>query len=332
LRLLQGIFRTFTAAAWRARQDCGRGRARCIYPPPAGAVAFFWPAAYHHAVVKQPFALIPASLLLGLFLLAVPASLRAQERPGPAQAQAARSYPVQPGRSFRDCIDCPEMMVIPAGQFMMGSPATEVGRYSNEGPQRAVALRAPLAVGVFEVTFAEWDACSAAGACTHRPHDQGWGRGRQPVVNVSWDDTHQFLRWLSARTGRQYRLLTEAEWEFAARAGSSRPFTTGSAINETLANYGNNLARTRPVGSYQPNAFGLFDMHGNVWEWVQDCLERSYANAPSDAAEAVIVSGCAWRVVRGGSWSNAPQFLRSAMRHGVATGNRADNIGFRVAR
>ena len=278
---------------------------------------------------------IRAVLALGLLMLAVPGEVLAQARPSspPAAApQAAGSYPVQVGRSFRDCADCPELMVIPPGQFIMGSPATEVGRYNNEGPQRVVTLRAPLAVGVFEVTFAEWDACLAAGACSHRPNDQGWGRGRQPVVNVSWDDTQQYLRWLTARTGRQYRLLTEAEWEFAVRAGSNRPYTTGNAINESLANYGGVVARTRAVGSYPPNRFGLYDMHGNVWEWVQDCLERTYNNAPADASEPVIVSGCAWRVLRGGSWSNAPQFLRSAMRHGVPASSRADNIGFRVAR
>ena len=276
-----------------------------------------------------------AALALGLFLLAVPGELRAQASPStplPAASQAVGSYPVQVGRSFRDCSDCPELIVIPPGQFLMGSPETEAGRYNNEGPRRVVTLRAPLAVGVFEVTFAEWDACVAAGGCSHRPHDQGWGRGRQPVVNVSWDDAQQYLRWLTARTGRQYRLLTEAEWEFAARAGSNRPFTMGNTINESLANYGGSVVRARPVGSYPANRFGLYDMHGNVWEWVQDCFERTYTNAPSDASEPVIKSGCAWRVLRGGSWSNAQQFLRSAMRHGMSAGSRADNIGLRVAR
>jgi formylglycine-generating enzyme required for sulfatase activity len=298
-------------------------------------VEFLAASAYLHRIVKNHLAPIRAALALGLFLLAVPGELSAQPRPStppPAAAQAAGSYPVQVGRSFRDCSDCPELMVIPAGQFIMGSPETEAGRYNNEGPQRVVTLRAPLAVGVFEVTFAEWDACLTAGACSHRPNDQGWGRGRQPVVNVSWDDTQQYLRWLTARTGKQYRLLTEAEWEFAVRAGSNRPFTMGNAINEGLANYGGTVARARPVGSYPANRFGLHDMHGNVWEWVQDCHERTYTNAPSDASEPVIISGCAWRVLRGGSWSNAQQFLRSAMRHGMSAGSRADNIGFRVAR
>ena len=291
--------------------------------------------AYVDKIVMNLPASLRAVLALGLLTLAAPGELLAQARPStppPAAPQTTSSYPAEVGRSFRDCADCPELMVIPPGQFTMGSPATEVGRYDNEGPQRVVTLRAPLAVGVFEVTFAEWDTCLAAGACSHRPNDQGWGRGRQPVMNVSWDDAQQYLRWLTARTGQQYRLLTEAEWEFAVRAGSNRPYAAGNAINESLANYGAVVARTRPVGSYPPNRFGLYDMHGNVWEWVQDCLERIHNNAPADASEPVMISGCAWRVLRGGSWSNAPQLLRSAMRHGVSASSRADNIGFRVAR
>lgn len=318
---------------WRAWRDCGRTILARRWP--INPVAFLPGPTYPHRIVMIRSSLLCACLILGLFLLATPAELCAQGRPSApptATPQTANNYPVPVGRSFRDCADCPELVVIPPGQFIMGSPATEAGRYDNEGPQRVVTLRAPLAVGAFEVTFAEWDACLAAGACTHRPNDQGWGRGRQPVMNVSWDDTQQYLRWLNARTGKRYRLLTEAEWEFAVRAGSGRAFTTGNTINESLANYGGIAARARPVGSYPPNRFGLFDMHGNVWEWVQDCLERTYTNAPSDASEPVIVSGCAWRVLRGGSWSNQPRFLRSAMRHGLAAHNRADNIGFRVAR
>ncbi|MFN7308888.1 MAG: formylglycine-generating enzyme family protein [Alphaproteobacteria bacterium] len=286
------------------------------------------------------FAAIFAAVLLALAPTRLCAQLREaafQPLSTPRQQLAVKAptgggFPVPVGQSFRDCPDCPEMVVIPGGRFQMGSPASERGRYSNEGPQRDVIVRAPLAVGKFEVTFAEWDACVAARGCSHRPNDQGWGRGRQPVVDVSWEDAQQYVRWLSERTGWRYRLLTEAEWEYAARAGSTGAFMTGHVIGEAQANHGHLVNRPRPTGSYAPNRFGLHDMHGNVWEWVQDCLERSYANAPTDAAEPVVTQGCAWRAMRGGSWSNVAQFLRSAMRYGIAATTRRDNTGFRVAR
>jgi formylglycine-generating enzyme required for sulfatase activity len=291
-----------------------------------------------------PFRSAKPLVLAAALLTLAPGSLYAQIREATfqpltpqQQARAAPSptppaFPVPLGQSFRDCPDCPEMVVIPAGRFLMGSPATEKGRYSNEGPQRDVTLRVPLAVGKFEVTFAEWDACVAARGCSHRPNDQGWGRGRQPVVDVSWEDAQQYIRWLNERTARRYRLLTEAEWEYAARAGSHTAFVTGHAIGEAQANHGHLVNRPRATGSYAPNRFGLHDMHGNVWEWVQDCLERSYVNAPADASEPVIRHGCAWRAARGGSWSNVASFLRSAMRYGISPETRRDNTGFRVAR
>lgn len=252
--------------------------------------------------------------------------------PGTAPA-AASGYPVPVGQSFRDCADCPEMVVIPAGRFLMGSPENEPGRRSNEGPQREVVVSRPLAVGKFEVTFAEWDACVAAGACRHRPGDQGWERGRQPVINVSWGDAQQYVRWLSGRTGRGYRLLTEAEWEYAARAGTTTPYSFGSAISPSQANFWQSgLNRTREVGSFAANRFGLHDMHGNVWEWVEDCYRDSYAGAPSDASQAVTSGGCSARVLRGGSWINDPQVLRAALRDWDSSGNRSGSIGFRLAR
>lgn len=247
-------------------------------------------------------------------------------------APTATGFPVQVGQSFRDCPECPEMVVIPAGRFLMGSPAHEKGRYTNEGPQRDVALRTHLAIGRFEITFAEWDACVAARGCNHRPNDRGWGRGRQPVMDVSWEDAQQYVEWLRQRTGRHYRLLTEAEWEYAARAGTTSAFATGHAIHETQANHAHKVNRPSPGGSYAPNRFGLHDMQGNVWEWVQDCFERSYNNAPMDASEPVVTPNCAWRAMRGGSWSNTASFLRSAMRYGFAATTRRDDTGFRVAR
>ncbi|MCA3367097.1 MAG: formylglycine-generating enzyme family protein [Roseomonas sp.] len=280
----------------------------------------------------------PAAFLLVLAVLCGQVrDAQAQSPPSSPQARNASmptgiGFPVRLGDSFRDCSDCPELVVIPPGRFLMGSPATEKGRYSNEGPQRDVVLRAPLAVGKFEVTFAEWDACVAAGGCSHRPNDRGWGRGFQPVIDVSWEDTQQYILWLKQRTAKQYRLLTEAEWEYAARAGTTSAFVTGHAISEAHANHNYLANRPRPTGSYAPNRFGLHDMHGNVWEWVQDCLERNYVNAPGDASEPVVTQGCAWRATRGGSWSNASSFLRSAMRYGIPATNRRDDTGFRVAR
>ena len=190
--------------------------------------------------------------------------------------------------------------MVPAGEFMMGSPESERGRNKDEGPQRKVTISKPFAVGKFEVTFAQWDACVAESGCTHKPGDESWGRGRRPVINVSWDDAKQFVAWLAKKTGKPYRLLTEAEWEYAAR-GVTRasdphpPFSTGATINYKQANYDANFKygsgpqglyrqKTLDVGSLPRNAFGLHDMHGNVWEWVEDCYKNSYAGAPTDGA------------------------------------------------
>lgn len=235
------------------------------------------------------------------------------------------------GRSFRDCAECPEMVVIPAGSFVMGSPASEQGRRNDEGPQRGVAVRAPLAVGKYAVTFAEWDACVAAGGCSYRPRDEGWGRGRQPVINVSWNDAQQYVRWLRGRTRGSYRLLTEAEWEYAARARAMTPYSFGRTIRPGQANFGRNAGRTQPVGSYPANRWGLHDMHGNVWEWVQDCY-GSYAGAPADARQTVESGSCSSRVLRGGSWNDVPRLLRSANRYRGIPGYRYFFLGFRVAR
>ena len=237
-------------------------------------------------------------------------------RDGSERVTGRSGFPVDVGQSFRDCAECPEMVVLPAGQFTMGSPSSEQGRGSDEGPQREVFARSPLAVGKFEVTFAEWDACVSAGGCSHRPDDACWGRGRQPVMRVSWDDAQQYVRWLSSRTGRTYRLLTEAEWEYAARAGTVTAYSFGSSISPGQANYlDSRLNRTQAVGSYGPNSFGLYDMHGNVHEWVEDCYEGSYSGAPTDASQAVRGGSCTARVLRGGSWLNIALNLRAAYRN-----------------
>jgi formylglycine-generating enzyme required for sulfatase activity len=247
---------------------------------------------------------------------------------------------------FKDCDTCPEMVVVPAGDFMMGSPPGEEGRLNDEGPQHKVRIAKPFAVGKYEVTFAEWDACVSTGGCRYSPRDyyQSWGRGRRPVFHVSWEDiAGEFLPWLSRSTGQAYRLLSEAEWEYAARAGTTTPFSTGRTITSSQANFDGSQSygggardryrrQTLEVGSFAPNAFGLHDMHGNVAEFVEDCYRDDYAVVPADGS-AVTSASCNRRVLRGGSWSNLPGDVRSASRSSLAAGNRQFNVfGFRVAR
>jgi formylglycine-generating enzyme required for sulfatase activity len=216
--------------------------------------------------------------------------------------------------SFRECAQCPEMITVPGGA-MIYSDRTE--------------LIAPIAVGRFEVTFAQWDACVAAGGCGgYRPVDQGWGRGNRPVINVSWNDAQAYVQWLSQRTGQRYRLLTEAEWEYAARAGTTTNFSWGDqdpVCDQSARNGANFLActddRTRPVGSFQPNVFGLYDIHGNVYELTASCYDGSQSE-----------TNCSHRVIRGGSWYYGPQLLRSANRDGSTPSYRSYDRGFRVAR
>jgi formylglycine-generating enzyme required for sulfatase activity len=250
---------------------------------------------------------------------------------------------LKPKDTFKDCETCPEMVVAPAGDFMMGSPWNEESREDDEGPQRKVTIAKPFAVGKFEVTFAEWDTCVAERGCKHWPGDEGWGRGTRPVINVSWDDIKkEYLPWLSRKTGKVYRLLTEAEWEYAARAGTSTPFSTGQTITTEQANFDGNYTyggsgkgqyrqKTVNVGSLQPNAFGLYEMRGNVWEWLEDCYHDSYRGAPTDGS-AWTTTNCGRRVVRGGSWSSYPRDLRAADRFGNSPGFRVNGSGFRLAR
>ena len=240
------------------------------------------------------------------------------------------------------------MVVVPAGEFIMGSPPSERGRNPDEGPQRKVTFAQPFAASKYEVTFAQWDACVAEAGCTHKPGDNDWGRGKRPVINVSWHDARQFAGWLAKKTGKPYRLLTEAEWEYAARGTTNAvdrppPFSTGPTINPNQANYDGNFIygagakggiyrqKTLDVGSFKPNAFGLYDMHGNVWEWVDDCYQDSYAGVPTDGS-AVKTSSCKLNILRGGAWNYYPQLLRSAYRYASAPGVRTENAGFRVAR
>jgi len=256
---------------------------------------------------------------------------------------AGNQKQIDPGAPdfFRDCASCPDMVVIPPGTFLMGSPRDEIGRYDDEGPQRRVRIKG-FAAGVYEVTWTEYEVCVHANACP-APVDDGFGKGLTPVTNISWFDAKAYVRWLSRESGKHYRLLSEAEWEYAARAGSQTPFSFGQVISDSDANFdattvygdgqaGRRRATTLPVGAFSPNAFGLFDMHGNVLEWVEDCYAESYAMGQPTNGDAFSPATCAYQIARGGSWANDPSLLRSALRAGDPATARMKNLGVRVAR
>ncbi len=275
-----------------------------------------------------------------------------------AGSQAAPAQPA-PGTVFRDCPECPELVVIPAGRFIMGSAAAEAAVNGVpadwaevERPLHDVTIGSAFALGRYEVTFAEWDACVAGGGCAgHRPADLGWGRGRRPVINVSWQDAQAYVAWLSRRTGHSYRLPSESEWEYAARAGTTTARYWGESLDAGCAyangpdlaaleeypgwklvmNCRDGYAQTAPVGSFRANGFGLYDMLGNVWELVADCWHDSYRDAPADGQ---VWSGgdCASRVMRGGSWNHFPPGLHAAFRWHYDPDLGYIIIGFRVAR
>lgn len=257
------------------------------------------------------------------------------------RAERLRRGPLA-GATFRDPLSSggsgPEMVVIPAGSFQMGCVS---GRNcaDDEKPVHTVTIARPFAVSAYEVTFAEWDACVSGGGCggsraDSYTNDQGWGRGNRPVTTVFWNGAKAYVSWLSRETGQPYRLLTESEWEYAARAGSTTQYSWGNDIGDNRANCRGCGSRwddssTAPVGSFAPNAFGLYDMHGNSGEWVEDCWNGSYAGAPTDGS-AWLRGDCSQRVLRGGYYWTYPRGVRSANRFGfdATTGG----IGFRVAR
>ncbi len=267
--------------------------------------------------------------------------------PGVSMADAVASI----GQvTFRDCPDaCPEMVVVPQGSFAMGSPAkkrealnSELGEFfANEGPRKVVTIAKPFAVGVFEVTWAQWGECVAEGACNGAAPeatggDNGWGKGKHPVIEVSWHHAKTYTAWLSEKTGYKYRLLTEAEWEYAARAKSQTNFSWGEKVDRAKANCNGcgskwDNHQTAEVGEFPPNDFGIYDMHGNVAEWVEDCWEDSYESLPSDGS-ARTKDKCLLRVVRGGAWNLRPMYLRSAARDCYHPGDQLNTVGFRVAR
>jgi formylglycine-generating enzyme required for sulfatase activity len=267
-------------------------------------------------------------------------------RPSPSHdtpLSPERETALKPRDSFKECITCPQMVVVPAGNFTMGSPDDEPGRNTDE-TEMPVTIGYPFAVGKYAVTFDEWDACTADGGCNvYVPNDAGWGRGRRPVINVSWQDAKAYAVWLSHKTEKTYRLLTEAEREYVTRAGSKTPFWWGSSITPKQANYNSSYlyqgggwkgayaAQTLPVESFTPNPWGLYQVHGNVWEWTEDCWSDNN-RASNNRAAQTRNANCDRHVVRGGSWYDSPVFLRSASRGNYPTDNRSDSFGFRVAR
>lgn len=226
------------------------------------------------------------------------------------------------------------IVVIPAGSFRMGDLQGEGDE--DEVPVRIVRIQKPFGIGQYEVTFDEYDQFATV---TKRklPNDQGWGRGRRPVINVSWQDAVEYTKWLSEQTGKRYRLPTEAEWEYAARGGKETTYWWGKDLLKGMANCNGcgsqwDGKQTAPVGSLKPNPFGLYDTAGNVWEWVEDCYHGNYNGAPEDGSAWKETGGgyCDLRVVRGGSWGASPEFLRASFRGWIGADYRSYLIGFRL--
>ena len=250
--------------------------------------------------------------------------------------------------TFRDCDDhCPEMALIPPGKFLMGSEPSGEEAKVNEEPRHAVEVAYPFAVGAYEVTLAEWEACVKEGGCSSVPLDthDGSRDGKRPVTHVTWHEAKAYTDWLSGRTGMDYRLPSESEWEYAARANTTTRFHTGQSITSEQANFdgrydwrhGSALTadiyrgQTLEVGSLEANAFGLHDVHGNASEWTLDCYNSHYNGAPEDG-QAWDTGNCARRVVRGGSWKDKPLDTRSARRQAKVSDERSSKTGFRVMR
>jgi formylglycine-generating enzyme required for sulfatase activity len=248
----------------------------------------------------------------------------------------AQERDLKPGDSFKEGADCPEMIVVPAGRFLMGSFEGQ-GSLSSL-PQHEVTIAKPFAVAKFTLTFDEWDACAAHGGCRPNVNDQ-WGRGRLPAIGVNWDDAQSYVKWLSLITGKPYRLLSEAEHEYAARAGTRTTYPWGDDIklnSKAMANCAGcgsqwDNKQTAPVGSFAPNKFGLYDMVGNVLEWTEDCWNDDYQGSPSDGS-AWISGDCRQRVLRGGCWYISPHMLHSADRVAFRADWKDWSVGFRVAR
>lgn len=238
---------------------------------------------------------------------------------------------LKPGDVFRDCEQCPEMVVVPAGLFLMGSD-----KYKTEKPKRVIRFRKPFAIGRFETTHTEWQACIDGGGCTHKPHDHDWGTNRMPVINVNHAMVQGYAKWISSTTGKTYRLPSEAEWEYVARAGSKENYSFGNMVGKNRVNCRKCGAPwsgigNAPVGSFPPNPWGVYDMHGNAFEWVEDCWHPNYEGAPKSSA-ARTDGKCHFRVIRGGSWYYYSRMSRSANRQKNPAAVKSYWLSFRLVR
>jgi formylglycine-generating enzyme required for sulfatase activity len=223
----------------------------------------------------------------------------------------------------------PEMQTVSAGTFRQGDSRGD----SFEQPVREVTMKT-FAIGKFEVSFDEYDRFALATNRVPLVNDAGWGRGRRPVINLSWNDARDYAKWLSEKTRKRYRLPTESEWEYAARSGGKEESWAGTSDEKQLAKYAvYEEDRTAPVGEREPNGLELHDMSGNVWEWVEDCWHENYTGAPADGSAWIEAraGGCIQHVIRGGSWINLPRYQRTWVRHATGTRSRDNTVGFRLA-
>ena len=272
-----------------------------------------------------------AAFMLLMAVVAFPALAQSNCQPlEPSKTVSANN--LKSGDTFHDCADCPEMVVIPHGSFEMGDLSG--GGLERESPVHTVIISKPLAVGKFEISFAEWDLCVDAGGCSYRPDDLNWGRGKRAIGDVSWNDVKEYTVWLSCITEANYRLPSEAEWEYIARAGTRTNYPWGEEIgsgNALCLHCGGSFPQANPVGQFKANKFGIFDTVGSVAEWVEDCLNNSYKGAPTDGS--VWAEGnCYFRITRGGGWYGQAKFLTSSYRNYKTVDAREDIRGFRVVR
>jgi len=249
-----------------------------------------------------------------------------------ASGVRAESDPPRRFAELKDCAVCPVLAIIPPGQFVMGKD----GRFKNEGPARTVTIARAFAMGRFEVTFDEWQACFDEGGCgTQMPSDHGWGQGTRPIINITWFDAQGYLKWLSEKTAKTYRLPSESEWEYAARAGTQTDFWWGDQVGREKANCRNCGPKishqSLPVDSFKPNPWGLYNVHGNVWEWVEDCWNPTQAGAPNNA-QPRLNGDCRQRVMRSGSWYYFSKNIRAPWRFKNDARVKSYGIGFRVLR